>query len=946
MNGKVKSVREQLDVSQSHANDLRAKLAECQNTKEGLEKELASFKLYSNNTREEVGSLNQKTKSLIAEKMQLLERIDRKNTETKDLQSELDTLRKFNVATRKSVIELESQAQQFRSSQISANLRSQNLEQEVELLKKNNEWLNSELEAKSTDLNLFRTEKLNLIATLQTDLASLQSSSHALEKSYDRLKERNSESNRKLDDALVRVKELQDSQTTSEETFRVEMTSQKRLAELWERSASEAKNRSQELEAIVESERLQNIEELRHWRNEAEQEKSKVLKLERQLSNLESQLETSFVGADVSTSTPFSPIGTPNKSGVFSSSAQIISEIQQGGGSLVQLYSDFKETKTRLEREKFKNRTLREQMNSILEEMESQAPTILAEREENVRLEAELTELSVQLETVTGNYEELQSTLKTSEIKANDSVRESQLLRKQVNDLSRQIQHLLIQNQLNSDTTNPLTPDEHSALQRLLKGEDPTESDTDKLISKRLVLFCDTVELQRQNENLLKITRQLGARMEKEEAASKKMLESVEATAVSEAKEAIELLQSELQSIQTKFSALQRERDMFRRMLSNKNENGISLDQIADASPEGVANLHAQQLIKQNENLSKNIKEIQNQFESYKTETSASLKNFDTQVATISTERSTLQIQLAKTDSQLELATERFKNMESNFQSLKAEYEEVKKRASNLQDSLSRQEIRSLHMTEEVSSVNSLLESLRSEAANLKAEKSLWKSIEERLNKENSDLIEKHGRLNGLLANAQSLETERKASAAETHQRLNTQLTNYQDEISSLREKLESETQEVKNLSILKDTQAKEYQERIDKLSADLHVSRESLFQAKEERHQIDLKSRELQLELKTAQESIALLRKSQPGGSEGSAMVEEITSLRQSLTLSNNELEMNKEHINELKTVSAHAEEALQNMIQDYDAYKVEMDRTLNLKEVRALFFFSKPFN
>lgn len=896
-----------------------------------MEHELSTSKLTSTSSREEVGSLHGKVQSLIAEKMQLLERLDSKNTETKDLQTELEALRKANVSTRKSVIELESEAQQYRSTQISAKLREQNLEQEITLLKKSNEWLNQELTAKSTDINQFRSEKLALISSLQTDLSLIQSQHHSLQQSHSRLKERYEESTEKLDEALVRVKDLQDTHASSEESFRTEMASQKRLVELWERSANEAKERIQELESQSETDHAQLVEEVSHWRSETEREKAKAASLERQLANLEGQLETSFINADANTSTPFSPVGTPNKSGVFSPSAQIITELQKGGTSLVQLYSDFKETKTRLEREKFKNQKLRDQMTSILEEMENQAPAILAEREENIRLESELTELSVKLESTTAKCEDLQSKLKSSQITVDDNARERELLKKEVKDLSRQIQHLLIQNQLNSDTSRPLMPDEHAALQRLLKGEDPTESDTDKLISKRLVLFSNTIELQRQNENLLKITRQLGAKMEKEEAAAREKMENAESAAVTEAKEAIQMLQSEVESLQTKLTAFTKERDMFRRMLSNKSENGIPLDKLVESSPEGISNWHTQQLMKQNEELASSAKKSQAEYEAYKSETTVALAKNEEKIVSLSAERSTLQVQLAKTESQLELSNERFSNAESSIKSLRAENEDVKQRSLSLQQSLSRQEIRSQQVSDELASVNSLLDSLRNEAANLKAEKSLWKSIEERLKKENTDLLEERGRLNGLLANAQSVEAERIAASAETQQRLNTQVLDLQNELATLRTKLDSETEEVRSLSRAKDSQSKDYQERIDKLSGELHSTREALLQSKEERHQVELKSHELQLELKSTQENLAFFSAS---GTQNSSIAEEVIGLKKSLVLANNELEMNKRHSEELKQVSENAEEALQNMITDFDKYKAEMDESIATKE------------
>lgn len=943
-NRKVESIRNQLDSSLAHTQELRTKLAESQDAKTTLEKDLSSFKLDSSTTKEEVKSLSKKLDSVVAEKVQLQDRIEKKNIEFKDLQSEMEVLRKANVATRKSIIELESQAQHYRSSQISTKLREQNLEQEILLLKKNNDWLSSELETKNSDSNDFRIEKLGLIATLQSNLATLQSSVHSLENTNNTLKEQHSQTSVKLDDSLVRIKDLQDLQTTNEENFRLEMASQKKLSELWERSAKDAKSRVAELEKLIESERVRSVEDFNRLKAELTQEKEKVVKLENQLSSPDSHLEDTFVANEnnpMSTPrVPRTPLskGTPNLSGLFSPSAHIIADIQNGGGSLVQLYSDFQESKTRLEREKFKNQNLRDQMNNILEEMENQAPAILAEREENQRLESELAELSIQLEAATKQADDAQSQLKSHEIKVQDSALEAKLLSKQVTDLSRQVQQLLVQSELNSESQTPLSPEEHSALQKLLKGEDITQSDTDKLISDRLVLFTNTIELQRQNESLLKITRELGQKMEKEELEAKQKLEDVESFAVSEAKEMVKSLHSEINTLQTKLGALQRERDMFRRMLSRKNENGVPLDEIADSTPEAIANTHYQSLVKQNEDLNMSLKECQEQFEAYKTETIVTIKTLDDQIVLLTNERSNLQIQLAKTDSQLELSTERFKNLEANFLSLRTENEEFKKRTNTLQESVLKQELRNQQISEEMVSTNSSLESLRNEAVNLKAEKSLWKSIEERLHKENADLIEERGRLNNLLANAQLVEAERASSATESQRRLSSQLSGFEEEIFALRSQLEAKGEEVKDLNQLKETQAKEFQDRFDQLSSDLQTTHNSLLQAKEEQHQMEIKHHEILHELNTAKENILLLEQAQLANSDSTAMTDEISGLKKSLNLASSEIETSKDRIAELQNTAVKAEEALQNMVQDYDLYKQETDNTLKTKENELL--------
>lgn len=925
----------------SQTQELRVKLAETQDSKSAVEKEFSASKLAFSNTEGELNLLNRKVETLIAEKTQVLERVDKKDAETKELQSELESLRKANVATRKNIVELESQAQQFRSTQLSTKLKEDKYEQEILLLQKNNSWLNSQIQAKSSDSNAFRSEKLSMIDTLQNDLASIQSSHHALEKSYDSLKEQSANTSKKLDDSLLRIKELQDMQLNSEEGFRVEMESQKRLADLWERSSNEAKKRVEALEKMVESERKTGASEASRLRNEREHARSKVEHLEKRLASIEQGEDPFDTNENNALSTPRvarTPIskGTSNMEGVFSPSAKIIAEIQRGGGSLVQLYSDLQDTKTRLEREKFKNESLRDQMNNILEEMESQAPAILAEREENRRLESELTELSMQLESVSNNSEELKGRLKSNEIKAQDSAREVTLLSKHVTDLSRQVQHLLVQNQLSSDS-DPLTPQEHSALQLILKGEDATESDTNQLISQRLVLFKDTLELQRQNENLLKITRELGQKLENDERDAQQKLQEVESSAVSGARDAIEALQSEIGTLQTKIGALQRERDMFRRILSHKTQNGVPLDQVVDSSTEAAANAHAEQLANQNSELSSSLKESQSQFESFKTETNITIETLNDQIVTLTNDRSNLQIQLAKTTSQLELAAERFKTLEDNFQSLRNENQDFKKRSHSLHESLSKQELRSQQLSEEAITTNSLLEGLRSEAANLKAEKSLWKSIEERLTKENAGLIEERGRLNSLLASAQSVESERTSSAAEAQQRLSLQLSAFEEELTFLRSKLQSQEDEMRNLNALKESQSSEYQDRINQLSAELHAARDSLLTTKEQSNRFEIKLREAEFELKNASEHVALLEQAQLVDSDD-ILRQEVTTLTKKLNSAEIQLSQAKDVSAQLEQTSGKAEADLQSLTSEYQIFMQKTDESLIAKENELL--------
>lgn len=894
-----------------------------------------------------VKALQKKLDDVSNERAQILETLDRRNKEIRELRMDLESLQNKNLDNRRTIAELENQAQKVRSEQMTAKLREQNLSQEVELIKRANEWLDSEFKQKTEEYKKFRSDKLAVISKLQSDMDLLKSEHESLERSHETLRDRFAEVSKSYDDSLVKIKDLESAQVANEEAFRKEMSSQQRLGELWEKSAKDAKARVQELERTLECERKRDIGDLAHWKSEAERYQAMAEQLRSQLDSMEQQLKEMHLQVDTngaaggtfaptSSGMPQTPAAqiTPS-SAIFSPSAHIISEIQKGGGSLVQLYSEFQETKTRLERERHRNESLRREMDQILEEMETNAPAILAEREENRRLELELADLSVQLEKSSSELEEVRAKLKTTDVKYNDCLRENGLLSQQVRDLSRQIQHLLIQNYVSEDSEGPLSPQEHFALQKLLRSaEDNSEgqSDTDKLISQRLVLFRDIIELQKQNEYLLKVTRELGLRMEEEESKSKKRLENLESSVVEEAKTTIKSLKEQVDRLTVKSEALQRERDMFRRMLSNKSDSG---------EPNGAGYENSaltQQLLKQNEDATASLKELQSLLDAQRQESSSTVRALNDQIRDLQNGRSDLSVQLSKAQGQVELAHERYRNLNSNLEMLKSENEELKKRNQSLQDSVAKQDMRTQQVAEELVDARSVAESLRGENANLTAEKQLWKSIESRITQENAELLEEKGRLNGILTNMRLMESERETSGSESRRRLISQVEALEAQVSKLQGKLDKESQEARQAVERREIDLREYQSKVEKLNVELAAARESVVEARNSFSTLELKHKELEAELKAAQETVSVFQarseRTDPESKEA-LMSSEITSLKSELELSKNELGIANSHIKELTEVASAAEEALQSLTTTHDEFEKNMNERVEKKEV-----------
>jgi len=243
-------------------------------------------------------------------------------------------------------------------------------------------------------------------------------------------------------------------------------------------------------------------------------------------------------------------------------------------------------------------------------------------------------------------------------------------------------------------------------------------TDTDKIISQRLTIFHNIVELQQQNQNLLRVTRQLGDKMERDEKEYQSKMENLESEALQKATQVIDQLRDELKSIRTKMESHVREKDMWRRMATGKIPPGTATDVEMPNAP-NVPSEEQQNM----------LRELQLQFDAYRNEAATDQRTLNDQIRTLNAERSEALINAAKYKSQMDLANERYKILQGNMEMVNKESEELRKRIQRMQEHNARQDVKVQQAAEELVDVRGFLESLRTENANLKAEKTLFKVV-------------------------------------------------------------------------------------------------------------------------------------------------------------------------------------------------------------------------
>ena len=219
-----------------------------------------------------------------------------------------------------------------------------------------------------------------------------------------------------------------------------------------------------------------------------------------------------------------------------------------------------------------------------------------------------------------------------------------------MNDLGRQVQTLLKEIARRQDPTLP--SDEELEAEA---GGTPADN-IDEVITNHLVLFRSLPALQAQNQKLLGIVREMGAKMEAEEREYRETLEKEQGEAVREAHEAITALQEQLeaqrQAHDVKMRAFVKERDSLKILLARANNTPHHHQHHQQQQPQ-QPNVNGGAAT--DSDIAKELVEMQQQFETYRAETGVDSVRLREDTVSAQREVAQLTTQLAKANAKLEI---------------------------------------------------------------------------------------------------------------------------------------------------------------------------------------------------------------------------------------------------------------------------------------------------
>ncbi|CZT40788.1 related to nucleoprotein TPR [Rhynchosporium secalis] len=961
---RIEGLRANVEKAQKTVEEVRTKLKEEENARSVLESELQTVKSSSTTSTSEVATLHARITSLEAGNRDTLAVLESKTTANDELAKDLQKQHQKGLELSQQITALQQTVQSANSAASSAKFREQSLKQEIELAKRNNEWFENELKTKSAEALKYRKEKGARIAELQRLNEDANSNLEALKKTEQALRTRVDEIQKKAEESLGKVQQLQESAAKSEEGFRQELESARRLAQLQSQQSETHKNRLREVEAALErvkDDAAVQVSRIEQALAEETQERDRVEQrngeLEAEIDRLESLLSAPRAG---------SVTGTPRQglNGRSGSPAQFGTpgSVRKSVLTITQLTEDYHKLKMQYSAEKRRGDRLTAEMEEMMQGLEAKQPEIEEIQAENGRLHQEVIEMSKFVDQTGKERDRAKKDARKAESEASTAHAEASILGQQLRDLSAQIKMLLCDMEARERGFDALSPVDRAQLERLARGEVEEGAlegltDTDRFISQRLTVFRSVSELQEKNQELLKIIRQLGAQMESEEALAAKHQAAQDHEEVQNLQAKIENYKDELQSMITRSESYIKERDMFRRMLQHRGQLPPTSDlaSVFGQSIDGAGLIQSTEQGPSSRDNSILLRELQSHFDQYREEQSIDRRTMKEQQERLSHEKGALQAEVAKITSQITFVNERYSLLESNYEMLKTENGELQKRSNLLSEASAKQDLRTQQVAEDLIEAKGLVESMRNENANLKAEKKLWKDIQDRLSQDNEGLMNERSRLNTLIANQQTLQNERELSDSENRRRLNSQVENLEAELNTTKRKLNDEVEENRKAQLRKEYDAQQTQKRIDDLASSLSQVREELVAAKTTRDHLQSRVDELTIELKSAEERVVLLQPRptpRPGTSgettdtNGDAtdgelsreqeLAIEVSELKRDLDLARSELENTKSQMEQYKVISQSSEEELASFNATQDQYREEMDSIIEEKDTK----------
>ena len=495
------------------------------------------------------------------------------------------------------------------------------------------------------------------------------------------------------------------------------------------------------------------------------------------------------------------------------------------GISLPTLFAEYNHVKKQLSVERLQRESLEKELENFVIELDARKPAIANYKDQIQFYESLVSELNDKIDKLHSDNVKLEKDCKKLRSNGADYEKEISSLKQVAKDLGRQICYFLIHSHIREGNSEPLASIERTKIEKILDRtgnfEDSFESDSDKLVSERLLTFKDIIELRQKNQDLLTAVRLLTKKLEISEENATSL------QAIEEAQDAIMTLDSELESANAKLQAVTSERDALRK-LNNKMADGVAGDR---SMPDFE--------------LTKRVEEYESVIKRMREESSETVKKLNEELKKCNDSRNELSTQLSVANKSIELTEVKLTTTQKSIDLATAEKNQIKselnfwsKQAQKLEDQLRQksQDLRELQARFEQNSTS---------LVTLQQEKDFSNRMQLSLNNELASLRDDKMKLNDLVVNLQTMLRERDDSIKEITAKFNES----SEAMQSLQRKLNEREERLQILSTQSEKAFKAQNNKLEQIN-DLSLQ---LLHLKNEVSEKDKRVAELTTRLKDA---------------------------------------------------------------------------------------------
>ncbi|KAF4316503.1 hypothetical protein BBO99_00008486 [Phytophthora kernoviae] len=678
---------------------------------------------------------------------------------------------------------------------------------EAEVAHQHSQWLETQVSEKTKTIQELRLD----LAKHTHDLEEMKVRSTEELTSAKRQLESARLANKKMDSALIKskeaLKELQAAKVHDEEALQNELSAQRRLAALYQESANDSSARVTELQSVCDSLRKSLAESEQALARETERTKEQVEYLFREQAEA-SEARIQALQEDLQNAEQ--KVAELEKKKIFSlQTASAVAELSSAAGEAhlaahgltpKQMYDHIVELEETLQSERNEKDKLQLYMDRIVKEVQEKAPVLMGLRLDHERTVASHTQLSERLDHCMQELAKSKSNEQLSLKEKNAFEKKCESLAQSVDDLSRQVQHLLFRSQ----------EQQPGGGGRFAAGDE------------NLVVFKDVEELQMRNQQLLTVIRELTEMNHNKVGKVNNGINDVGSAdssahliitgdsdeeldqigASSAIKKRLALSRKEIQELHVEreqeremITAIVKQRDMYRVLLAQSDTK--FLDGGAAAGIVGTKEIVAPSERVQNRRgsldiiESRKLREVQIEFEDYKKEKQANLKMLQ---ENLDQERSkSSEARLAKMQAQVEATCnkERYEASEERCANAETELVRLRSKADQLSSLILQHQQMIANTEAKLETATSRLQSLAVEKDAASRETDFLRKNEEKIQQELTTLRLDNTNLLKLMESTRRMESGREERDRREVESLTKKVTTLETKLQDAYEKFD-----------------------------------------------------------------------------------------------------------------------------------------------------------